>query len=169
NNFVNVGVVIVSSYITNELMDFSENPALGFAIKVVLITFLILLFGEVLPKVYANKKPLAFASFMVSPMEVLQKLFRPLSAMLIGSTTFLEKRLSTNADNLSVDDLSQALELANEDTTEDEHKILEGIVKFGSTTVKQILKPRMDVVSVDVKWDFSKILEVILDSGYSRI
>ncbi|MEQ9262340.1 MAG: gliding motility-associated protein GldE [Owenweeksia sp.] len=169
NNFINVGIVILSSYLTTELMDFSDNETLGFLVQVVAITFLILLFGEVLPKVYANRRAVSFSSFMSRPMFIMRWFFRPFSLMLVRSTSFIERRLRTSSENLSVDDLSQALELANEDTTDDEQKILEGIVKFGSTTVKQIMKPRMDVIAVDQSWDYVRVMDVILDSGYSRI
>ena len=170
NNFINVGIVILSSYLTNQLFDFSAQPALGFLIQVVVITFLILLFGEVLPKVYATRNSLAFSSFMSGPMRTLRSLFLPVSRILVRSTTFIERRLKGSAQNLSVDDLSQALELTtDESTSRDEQKILEGIVKFGSTNVRQIMKPRMDVVSLDYTWDYEKVMSVILDSGYSRI
>ena len=170
NNFVNVGIVILSSYITAGLFDFSANPTMGFVLEVVLITFLILLFGEVLPKVYATRSSITFSSFMSRPMLILRWIFRPVSMLLVRSTNLIEKRLSKASENLSVDDLSQALELTNsDDTTQDEQKILEGIVKFGNTNVKQIMKPRMDVVCIDISWDYRKILDIILDSGYSRI
>lgn len=170
NNFVNVGIVILSSYITAGIFDFGANATLGFVLEVVGITFLILLFGEVLPKVYATRSSVTFASFMSRPMLVMRSIFRPVSLVLVRSTSFIEKRLNQTAENLSVDDLSQALELTtNDDTTQDEQKILEGIVKFGNTNVKQIMKPRMDVVCIDVAWDYKKILDIILDSGYSRI
>ncbi len=170
NNFINVGIVILSSFITNQMMDFSQNETLGFLFQIVVITFLLLLFGEVLPKVYASRSSLKFATFMSRPMMVMRQICRPLSVVLVRSTSFIEKRLRSNADNLSVDDLTQALELTtDDDTTEDEQKILKGIVKFGNTNVKQIMKPRTDVVAVDVSWDYEKVLTMIVDSGYSRI
>lgn len=170
NNFINVGIVILSSYLTNQMFDFSAQPTLGFLTQVIAITFLILLFGEVLPKVYATRNTVSFSSFMSAPMLTLRTIFLPASRILVRSTTFIEKRLKGTAQNLSVDDLSQALELTtDESTTKDEQKILEGIVKFGSTNVRQIMKPRMDVVSLDYNWDYAKVMSVILDSGYSRI
>lgn len=169
NNFINVGIVILSTFLTNASFDFSDYPTLGFVFQIIGITFLILLFGEVLPKVYANKQAAIFAGFMSTPMMLLRTFCKPLSKVLVRSTNFIEKRLQSYGENLSVDDLSQALELANEDTTDEEQKILEGIVKFGNTTVKQIMKPRMDVVCVDETWDYEKVMQLILDSGYSRI
>lgn len=169
NNFINVGIVILSTFITTQAFDFSLYPTAGFVVQIIGITFLILLFGEVLPKVYANKEPGKFAVFMSGPMMIMRTVFKPLSKVLVRSTNFIEKRLQSSSENLSVDDLSQALELANEDTTDEEQKILEGIVKFGNTTVKQIMKPRLDVVCVDKTWSYPRVMALILDSGYSRI
>ena len=170
NNFINVGIVILSSYLTGQMFDFSAQPTVGFVIQVIVITFLILLFGEVLPKVYATRNSLGFSIFMSGPMRNLRIAFLPVSRILVRSTSFVEKRLEGTSQNLSVDELSQALELTTDDaTTKDEQKILEGIVKFGSTNVKQIMKPRMDVVSIEFNWDYEKVMSVILDSGYSRI
>ncbi len=170
NNFINVAVVILSSFITAALFDFSDNETLGFIVQVVAITFLILLFGEVLPKVYANKNPIGFGSMMSGPMFVLRRLFRPVALLLVRSTNFIEKRLERKTEGLSVDDLSQALEItSNEESSQEEQKILEGIVKFGSTNVRQIMKPRMDVVCVDQEANYGDILKIILESGFSRI
>jgi len=170
NNFINVAVVILSSFITSTLFDFSDNETLGFIVQVIAITFLILLFGEVLPKVYANKNPITFGSMMSGPMFVLRRLFKPVALVLVRSTNFIEKRLERKTEGLSVDDLSQALEItSNEESSQEEQKILEGIVKFGSTNVRQIMKPRMDVVCIDQTSNYDEILKTILDSGFSRI
>lgn len=171
NNFINVGIVILSSFITERVFDFTGYRTAGLLIEVGLITFLILLFGEVLPKVYATRNAQAFSSFMSRPMYFLRAMFRPVSKVLVRSTGMIERRLQSTSENLSVDDLSQALEITthDENTTQEEQKMLEGIVKFGNTTVKQIMKPRMDVVCVDQTWDYHKVLRIILESGYSRI
>lgn len=171
NNFVNVGIVILSSFITDRMFDFSEHTTLGLIFQIVVITFLILLFGEVLPKVYATRNATKFAVFMARPMYISRYIFRPASRLLVRSTSLIEKRLRSTSENLSVDDLSQALELTtrDENSSDDEQKILEGIVKFGSTTVRQIMKPRLDVMCVDITWNYKKVMDVILDSGYSRI
>jgi gliding motility-associated protein GldE len=170
NNFINVGIVILSAFITEALFDFSEYPRVGFAVQVIAITFILLLFGEVLPKVYASKNPLGFSSFMSRPMQILRQLFKPLSVVLVKSSGLIERRLKSNTENLSVDDLSQALEITSQESaTAEDQRILEGIVKFGSTTVKQIMKSRLDVTCVDEQWDYKKVLDVILESGYSRI
>ncbi len=170
NNFINVAVVILSAFITTELFDFSSNETLGFIVQIVAITFLILLFGEVLPKVYANKNPIGFGVMMSGPMFVLRRIFRPVAILLVRSSGFIEKRLQRKTEGLSVDDLSQALEItSNEESSQEEQKILEGIVKFGSTNVRQIMKPRMDVTCVDQELHYEEVLKIILDSGFSRI
>jgi gliding motility-associated protein GldE len=169
NNFINVGIVILSSFLTTGFFDFESNPVLGFVVQVVVITFLILMFGEVLPKVYANRMSVSFASSISQPMIFMRSICTPFSWFLVKSTRLIEKRLRTNSENLSVDDLTQALELTDDGSIDNEQKILKGIVKFGNTNVKQIMKPRMDVTCVDIEWDYAKVMENILSSGYSRI
>jgi putative hemolysin len=170
NNFINVGIVILSSYLSESFFDFGDSPNLKIAVEVIAITFLILLFGEVLPKVYATKNAINFGLLMTKPMFVLRRISKPLSFLLVRSSSFIEKRLQHKSENLSVDDLSQALELtSNEESSDEEQKILAGIVKFGSTNVTQIMKPRIDVKAVDISWAYGKIMKGILESGYSRI
>lgn len=171
NNFINVGIVILSSYLSVAFFDFGDSPSyMKIVVEVVAITFLILLFGEVLPKVYATKNAVNFGLTMSKPMFALRRLSKPLSFLLVRSSSFIERRLQHKSENLSVDDLSQALELtSNEESSDEEQKILAGIVKFGSTNVTQIMKPRIDVVAVDHSWEYGKIMDGILESGYSRI
>ncbi len=170
NNFINVGIVILSKFLSDSLFDFSSNEELGLFFQIGVITFLILLFGEVLPKVYATKNTVGFGLFMCGPMFVLRRIFKPVSMVLVRSTGFFERRLQTRGEALSVDDLSQALEItSNEESPQEEQKILEGIVKFGSTNVKQIMKPRMDVVSAERETNYTELMETILNSGFSRI
>jgi len=170
NNFVNVGIVILSAYTTGEMLNLAAFPLLGFLIQIVGITFLILLFGEVLPKIYATRNNLALALFMRRPMYALRFVFRPVSELLTRSTEWIERSAGKQDENLSVDELSHALELTNtEHTSTQEQKILEGIVKFGGTTVRQIMKPRTDMVCLDTEWNFGQVHEVILESGYSRM
>ena len=170
NNFINVGIVIFSAYLTSLMFDFSAAPILGFAVNIIAITFLILLFGEVLPKIYATRKSIDFALLMQKPMHILRWVFKPLSRLLVRSTNLIERRMINKDENFSVDELSHALELTNTDnTSESEQKILEGIVKFGDTMVKQIMKPRTDIVSLNIEWDYQKVHQEILEAGYSRI
>jgi len=171
NNFVNVGIVILSSYITSHVVDFSDAPTWGFIIQVVVITFFLLLFGEIIPKVYAARFALKVAVSMSFPLIVLEKLFRPLNAILIYSTSFVNHRVQRHQQNqnISVDELSQALEMTDDHEISDDKEILEGIVKFGNKSVVEVMCPRVDVVALDVKEDFEKVIAVINDSGYSRI
>lgn len=171
NNFVNVAIVIISSFIMAGLFDFSASPLLGFLIQVVIVTALILLFGEIMPKIYASQNAIRTAHLMARPMFVLRKVFYPLSSVLVKSTAIIDKRIAHKGHDISIDDLSEALELTTSDnsTPEEERKILKGIVKFGDIAVKEIMRPRIDVTAVEENIPFSSLMETILDSGYSRI
>ncbi len=167
NNFVNVGIVILSSFITNSIVDFSNAPTIGFLVQVVIITFLLLLFGEIIPKVYATQTVVRFSKFMAFPLFYMEKIFRPMSVILIKSTSIVNKRISKK-QNISMGDLSQALELTADEISE-EMEILEGIVNFGNINVVEIMKSRVDVVAIDVRTGFGKLKSILIDSGYSRI
>ncbi len=168
NNFINVGIVMLSAYVMNSAFDFSETPAWAtFLIQVVVITFLLLLFGEIIPKVYATEASLKFAYFTAIPLSISMKLFSPVSNILIKSTSFVNKRLKMK-QNISVEDLSDALELTEADIKQDK-TILERIVTFGSIDVKEVMKPRVDVVAADINFSFNKLKSLIIDSGFSRI
>jgi len=168
NNFVNIAIVIFSTIIAESLMDFSAAPALGFFIMVVVITFLLLLFGEILPKLYANHNPVRFALFMAQPLSFAGKVFSPVSRLLVRSGAFFYRKVSGARDNLSIDDLSHALDLAEPSLKEDK-KILRGIVDFGNKAVTEIMKPRIDVVAVNTSTGMNKLISIIIESGYSRI
>ena len=170
NNFVNVGIIILATYISEVLFDFQGIGWLQFLVQIVIITFLLLLFGEVLPKVYANNNAVSFAKFMSIPLSFLEKIFKPISLILISSTRIIDRKTKNKGHNLSVDDLSNALELtsnANED--KDEKKILEEIVKFGNTDVKQIMRSRIDITALDYRSSYSEVLKTIKKTGFSRI
>lgn len=170
NNFVNIGVVILSTFITVELFDFSSNLILGFLIQVIVVSFIILLFGEILPKVYATQHTLSVSKFMVYILSFLQKLFSPLSYLLISSSSLIDKRVVKKGHSVSIDDLSHALDLTADDSRKaDEHKMLRGIVKFGDIDVKEIMTSRIDVTAVNKETDFHELLATVLESGYSRI
>lgn len=170
NNFINVGIVILSSYLYTQLFDFGDHNLLGFLVQVVGITFLILLFGEVVPKVYATKHPLRLSKLMSGPVTILQKVFYPLSTALIGATSFINQRVQKRGGEISMDDLSHALELTdNDDVGKEEQKILKEIVRFGNTDVKQVMTPRLDVFALDKEMQYSNVFESIVKSGYSRI
>ncbi|CAA0215518.1 gliding motility-associated protein GldE [Tenacibaculum maritimum] len=168
NNFINILIVLLFSSL-GELLFAGFSTTIKFLIEVVLITFLILLFGEVLPKVYATRKSVEFASFMSKPIHFLNKLLTPLSIPLISLTNIIENRLGNKNNNLSVEKLSEALELTSDHTTtKDEQKILEGIVTFGNTETVQIMKPRTDVFALCDDESYEGILNKILKNGYSR-
>lgn len=169
NNFVNVGIIILTAYITNNLVSFVDSQLLEFIFQVVLITFFLLLFGEIIPKVYATHFALKFARFMALPLQSLEKIFRPINAILIYSTGFVNRRLQKHKKNISIDEISQALELTSDKELSEEKDILEGIVKFGNKDVSEIMRPRVDVVSMDIKVGFKEVLQIINESGYSRI
>lgn len=168
NNLVNVGIVIISTYITNSLLDFSEAPLAGFLFEVVVITFLLLLFGEVMPKILASNRPMAFARLMATPLQVLIKINRPLTKLLVKSVHRIGKHAQTRS-NISMDELNDALEITNDDDITDEKKILKGIVTFGNLMVSEIMKPRIDVVAVDYDTSFHSLVKTAVDTGYSRI
>jgi len=168
NNFINVGIVIIASFVTGTVFNFAHAPLLGFVTQVIVITFLLLLFGEIMPKVYANRFAPRFARRMAVPLVVLDKLFQPLIFILVRSTGLVNRRLAKKGQNISMDDLSEALDLAT-DVVENEKEMLEGIVRFSNLEVNEIMKPRTDVVAVDIETDLDTLIRMIIDSGYSRI
>ena len=168
NNSINIAIVLLAAFISSLIFDFSSDPFIGFLINVVVITFLLLFFGEILPKVYATRNHVKMALLMAFPIIVLQKIFRPVTSLLILSSSFVKKRSITKRSNISMDDLSDALELTNDERIEDD-KILKGIVNFGNINVSAIMCPRMDVTAIDIKTEFEEIISVIINSGFSRI
>ena len=171
NNFINIAIVILSTYIINNIVSFGpDEEILNFVITVVVATFLILLVGEVIPKVYATNNSIKLAKFMASPIFVVGKICSPLSNVLVRSTSFIDKRIKKSGTEISVNDLDHALEITDiEGVTDEDKKILEGIVKFGETDVKQIMKSRVDVVAFDESNSFNELLPQIIENGYSRI
>jgi gliding motility-associated protein GldE len=169
NNFVNVGIVILSSFTLTNLVDFSNEPIWGFAFQVVVISFIILLFGEIIPKVYTTNQALKFARFIAVPLYYLIKIFRPLNFILIYSTSFVNNRIRAYNQHISVDELSQALELTSQTELKEDKEILKGIVKFGNKSVAEIMRSRVDVISADINESFPKIMNLITETGFSRI
>jgi len=169
NNFVNVGVVILSSFTVDSIVDFSNEPILGFIVQVVVISFIILLFGEIIPKVYSTHHAMKFARFVSIPLHYTIKILRPVNSILIFSTSFLNRRVHAYNNHISVDELSQALELTSQTELKDDSEILKGIVKFGNKSVAEIMRSRVDVVSVDIDSSYSKIMTLITETGFSRI
>lgn len=168
NNIINVGIVILLSTLTDLFFDFGDNKVYEFLFKIIAITFILLLFGEVVPKVYAARYNKKFAEFMAAPLSLFSRILWPLSRILIGSSTMIQKRIKPG-NNISIDELSDALELTKDEELKEEEKILKGIVNFGNISTSAIMKPRVDVISIDIRDDFKNVLALIIDSGYSRI
>ncbi len=171
NNFVNVGIVMLSAYAMGELVNFAEAPVVGFIFQVILVTFFLLLFGEIIPKVYATRNPLGMARLMATPLYILGRIFSPINRMLIGSTSFVNKKLKKKkaTSNISVDELSHALELTDDEEMSEDKEILKGIVKFGNKTAEEIMHPRVDVYAIEISESFDYLVNLINDSGFSRI
>ena len=170
NNFINIAIVILFAYLGDFMFGNLANPKLKFILEVVVVTFLILLFGEILPKIYASRNNLKFSVFMAYPLRVLDVLLSPISMPMRSVTLGIHDRLGKQKSNLSVDQLSQALELTSEaDTTKEEHKILQGIVSFGNTDTKQVMRPRIDIFALNIDQKYTDILPELISNGYSRI
>ena len=168
NNSVNIAIVLLAAFLSSRTFDLSDNPVMGFIIEAVVITFILLFFGEIMPKVFATRNQIPMALFMAYPMSFLETLLKPVTSLLIFSTSFVKKRTAYHHTNISMNDLSDALELASDDINEDE-KILKGIVNFGNINVSEIMCPRIDVTAIDIKLGFNKVKSVIIESGFSRI
>ena len=170
NNFINIAIVLLFAFIGETLFANITNTLLRFLVEVVSATFLILLFGEIIPKIYASRNSVKFASFMARPLKFLDVVFSPLSLPMRYVTIQIQNKFGKQRSNLSVDQLSQALELTNHaDTSQEEHKILQGIVSFGNTDTKQVMRPRMDLFALNIETPFETMIKEIIDNGYSRI
>ena len=170
NNFINIGVVILFSFVGENLFAAVTSPVLKFILEVIVVTFLLLLFGEVLPKVYASRNNIKFAKLIAYPIAALDKLLSPLSLPMRAATIYLHNKLGKQKTNFSVNQLSQALELTDSDeTSSEEQKILEGIVSFGNTDTKQVMSPRIDIFALEIEESFSVICPKIIEKGFSRI
>ena len=171
NNLVNVAIVIVSSFIMNEIFEnYYLSPLLNFIIQVVVVTFLILLFGEVIPKVYANNYNVNFSRLMAAPISFLKIIFSPLSNLLISSTSIIDRKIDKKIELLNPEELGHALDLTKDSVeNKEEKKILEGIVKFGNTDVKQIMTPRTDVVAFNEEIDYKTLINGLKTVKFSRI
>ena len=170
NNFINIAIVILFAFLGDLIFESVANPQIKFIVEVVVVTFLILLFGEILPKIYASRNNLKFATFMAYPLKVLDVVLSPISLPMRSVTIGIHNKLGKQKSNLSVDQLSQALQLTSkEDTTKEEHKILQGIVSFGNTDTKQVMRPRIDIFALKIEQKYLEIMPEIIENGYSRI
>lgn len=170
NNLVNIAFVILSSFVSSGLVSTSAHPVIVFLIQVVVITSFLLLFAEILPKVFAARYAMQVAQLMSNPLKILIKILSPLSALLGISTSLIDKQVGKSGIAISKEELSKAIELtSDEHTPASERRILEGIVKFGDIEVKEIMKARMDVISIDSALPFDQVISIIKNCGYSRI
>lgn len=170
NNLINIAIVLLFASLSEVVFSGINSPEIKFLLDVVAVTFLILLFGEILPKIYASRNKLTFSFFMAYPLNLLYTLFSPLSTPMRAATLYIEKKFGKQRSSLSVDQLSQALELTSEeDTTREEQKILQGIVTFGNTDTKNVMKPRLDIFALNESSSFKDIMPEIINHGYSRI
>lgn len=170
NNFLNVAIVILSTYFTNTFINITSHPVLAFIIQVLVVTSVILLIGEIIPKVYATVNPLRLARVMAGPLTFIMKLLHPLSYILISSTNIIDKRMERRRYSITMEDLSDAIDItADGSADEDDRKILKSITKFGDITVREIMRPRIDVTAIEISETFSQVKKVVTDSGYSRI
>ena len=170
NNFINIAIVLLFAFLGETLFEDVTNTLARFLLEVVSATFLILLFGEIIPKIYASRNSVKFSSFMAKPLKVLDVIFSPISLPMRFVTLKIQDRFGKQHSNLSVDQLSQALELTdNNDTTQEEQKLLQGIVSFGNTDTKQVMRPRMDLFALEINTPYETIIKEIIENGYSRI
>ncbi len=171
NNFINIAIVLLFASVSDYFfVNSNTDPLVILLFEIILATFLILLFGEILPKIYASRNSVKFSSFMARPLKVLDVIISPISMPMRFVTMKIQNTLGKQKSNISVDQLSQALELTdNNDTTQEEQKILEGIVSFGNTDTKQVMRPRMDIFALNIEEGYETIISEIISNGYSRI
>ncbi|MBT3587258.1 MAG: gliding motility-associated protein GldE [Flavobacteriaceae bacterium] len=174
NNFINIAIILLFASLSDVMFSGVSINYFGFNLRFILevgiITFVILLFGEILPKVYASRNNIQFSLFMALPLNFLDILLTPISSPMRSGILFIEKKFGTQKSNISVNQLSQALALTSEkDKLHEDHKILQGIVTFGNTDTKQVMKPRMDIFALDETASYNSIIPVIITKGYSRI
>ena len=170
NNFVNVAIIVISSLLLSMYCDFGDNQVLQFIVETVIITFIILLLGEIMPKIFARQNAMIVCRTAAAPMEMIKRIMRPFSAILVKSTSFIDKLLERHSHNnpLSMDELSHALELT-ESTIEEDKDILQGIVKFGNLTAASVMTPRLDMITIPFNATFDDVIHCINEHEYSRI
>lgn len=168
NNLVNVTIIMLCNYILTNLLTFSAEW-LQFLCVTILLTFLLLFFGEIIPKVYGSKNPLAFCRKAVKGVMFFRKVFWPIETILLKSGAFAEKVLQKENRQLSIDDLEQALELTDKSDIKDEQSMLQGIIRFGDETAKEVMTSRQDIIDLDIRCSYEDVLKCIVDNNYSRI
>lgn len=169
NNFVNIAIVIISGAILASIIDMEQYVILAFFLQVIVITFMLVLLGEVIPKIYSTQNNLKIAKFTAIPLFWLSKLFFPLTWLLTKSTSVFDRFLDQNSYRVSVEELNHAIEIAGSENTPDEKNILKGLVNYGNISVRQIMRNRMDVSAIDISLSFEDLLRKVEDWGYSRL
>ena len=169
NNFVNVTIIMLCNYFFAEVVDFGGAVIVEFLVITVILTFLLLLFGEIMPKIYSAQHTLKFSRFAAPAIMVLRKVFSPLSSLLVRSSFIVNKCVAKRNYNISVDELSQALELTDKAEISEESNILEGIIRFGGETAKEVMTPRLDMVDLEIGSTFKEVLDCVVENGYSRV
>lgn len=169
NNLINIGIVTLTTFVSWTIFGLDAKGLVIILVQTVGVTFAIVFFGEIVPKVYANKARVSFSQTMAGAIFFFSKLLKPLSFSLMSIGNLIESRIEKRGYSLSVNELNQALEITTEDAAEDEKDILRGIVNFGTLTVKQVMRSRMDITAIDVEMDFHELMDKINKSGYSRI
>ena len=169
NNFVNVTIIMLCNFVFGRVVDFGGAVWLQILCITVLLTFLLLLFGEIMPKIFARQNPLAFCRRITGPLLLMRKLFWPIETVLLHSGILAEKVVKQDSRVLSVDDLEQALELTDKNEIKEEESMLQGIIRFGDETAKEVMTSRQDVVDLDIKSSFQDVLNCIVENNYSRI
>tara|TARA_B100000674_G_scaffold97203_1_gene69827 strand:+ start:2173 stop:3378 length:1206 start_codon:yes stop_codon:yes gene_type:complete len=169
NNFINVGIIILSAYFASTLIYLPENLILQFFIQVIIITFFLVLFGEVTPKIYARANSKNFAKMVSKPFVLVQKLIYPLALLLVSTTKIINKIFEKKYKEVTVDEISKVLKLAETDTTDEEARMLKSIIEFGNIDVKEVMKSRMDIVAIEKSTSFNDVIQIVIRSGFSRI
>ena len=169
NNFVNVTIIMLCNFFFAEVVDFGDSKIVEFLVITVILTFLLLLFGEIMPKIYSAQHTLRFCRFAAPVIMILRKVFAPLSALLVRSSVIVNKCVAKRNYNISVDELSQALELTDKNEISEESNILEGIIRFGGETAKEVMTSRLDMVDLEITSTFKEVLDCVVENGYSRV
>jgi gliding motility-associated protein GldE len=169
NNFVNVTIIMLCNFFFAEVVDFGQAVIVEFLVITVILTFLLLLFGEIMPKIYSAQHTLRFCRYAAPVIMVLKKVFAPLSNLLVRSSFIVNKCVAKRNYNISVDELSQALELTDKNEISEESNILEGIIRFGGETAKEVMTPRLDMVDLEITSTFKEVLDCVVENGYSRV
>ncbi len=169
NNLANIAIIVLLNYFFSQVMDFGGSELAEFLFITVILTFLLLLFGEIVPKIYSTQRTLSFCRLSAPAFIVLRKLFHPISSLLMRSQGLTGRMASYRARALTVDDLEQALELTDKEEIKDESQMLEGILRFGGETVKDIMTPRVDLVDIDVNASFGEVMRCVAERNFSRI